>query len=72
MGADIGILTETKIDDNRHTLHAEGYDIVCTKAASAHQGGVAICYKSSEKWHIEGTRTYGPNVINAVIVSGTD
>jgi exonuclease III len=73
MGADIGILTETKITDERYTRSAFGYDIICTQAPSSSCGGVAILIKQGCKnWHVEGTRPYRGNVINTVIVSGSD
>jgi exonuclease III len=62
MNIDTGILTET--------WKAEGYDIISTKAKSSHQGGVAIFYRSSNNWHIEGTKEYGHNVKLAELVSG--
>ena len=73
MGADIGILTETKITDERYTRRAFGYNIVATQASSSSCGGVAILVKEGCKnWHVEGTQPYGANVINTVIVSGSD
>ena len=73
MGADIGILTETKFNNDKYTQNCFGYEIIATKAISSQKGGVAICVKKESKhWHVEGTRTYGPNVINTIIVSGQD
>ena len=69
MNMDIGLITETKLQ-GYHTTLCEGYDIVATKAKSRHQGGVALCYRKSEYFHVEGTRTFGPNVIRATLVSG--
>ena len=69
MNIDIGLITETKLQ-GYHTTHCEGYDIVATKATSKFQGGVALCYRKSDYFHIEGTRTFGPNVIRATLVSG--
>ena len=53
-----------------HTTWCEGYDIVATKAKSKHQGSVALCYRKLDYFHVEGTRTFGPNVIRAMLVSG--
>jgi exonuclease III len=69
MNIDIGLITETKLQ-GYHTTLCEGYDIVATKAKSKHQGGVALCYRKSDYFHVEGTRTFGPNVIRATLVSG--
>jgi exonuclease III len=70
MNMDLGILTETKLVQGYHTTKAEGYDIVTTEARSTHQGGVALFYRKSANFHIEGTRSFGPNVIRATLVSG--
>jgi exonuclease III len=72
MNMDLGILTETKLTDGRHTRAAEGFDVVATKAKNKHQGGVAIFYRTdkNDKWVIEGTKCFGPNVIRATLVSG--
>jgi len=76
MHVDIGILTETKLNHDMHTTECNGYCIVCTKAESAHLGGVALFYRSScstssFSWSVEGIRTHGPNVISCTIVSGS-
>jgi exonuclease III len=71
MHMDLGILTETKLVEGFHTTKCEGYDIVATKARNHHQGGVLLFYKTSKHWHVEGTKTYGPNVIRTELVSGS-
>jgi exonuclease III len=71
MGMDLGILTETKLVNGTYTREAEGYEVVATEAKSTHQGGVALFYrKTTENWVIEGTRSFGPNVIRTTLVSG--
>ena len=70
MNIDIGFLTETKLIQGFHTQGAEGYEVIATEARSRHQGGVALCYRKSANFHIEGTSTVGPNVISATLVSG--
>jgi len=70
MNIDLGILTETKLVQGCHTVSAEGYDIVASAAKSKHQGGVALFYRKSKNFHVEGTRTFGPNVIGATLVAG--
>ena len=76
MRVDLGILTETKLDHDMLMYECNGYNIVCTKAHSAHQGGVALFYRSSHSisslpWSIEGIRTHGSNVVSGTIVSGS-
>lgn len=70
MNIDIAVLTETKLQDNKHTTNCEDYTIVSTNAISKYQGGVALCYRTSKDYCIEGTRTFGPNVIQTTLVSG--
>ena len=69
MNIDIGLITETKLQ-GYHTTQCEGYDIIATRAKSKFQGGVALCYRKSDYFHIEGTRAFGPNVIRATPLSG--
>jgi hypothetical protein len=45
-------------------------DITAIKAKSQFQGGVALCTRWSNQFHIKGTRTWGPNVVSATLVSG--
>ena len=71
MNMDFGVLTETKLTNGIHTKKAEGYEIIATNAVSKHQGGVALFYRRSKQWHIEGTKTFGPNVIRTELVSGS-
>jgi exonuclease III len=70
MNMDLGVFTETKLVDGHHTTSCEGFEVITTKAKSKHQGGVAIFHKQSRHWHIEGTKTFGPNVIQTELVSG--
>lgn len=69
MNIDLGLITETKLQ-GCHTTYCEGYDIVASVAKSKNQGGVALVYRKSDYFHIEGTRLFGPNVIRATLVSG--
>jgi exonuclease III len=69
MGIDMAILTETKLQ-GIHTTQCEGYEITATIAKSRFQGGIALCTRKSSRFHVEGTRTWGPNVISTTLVSG--
>ena len=70
MNIDLGLFTETKLITGLHTLGGFGYEVFATEAKNAHQGGVALFYRKAEDWHIEGVKTFGPNVIGATLVSG--
>jgi exonuclease III len=69
MNIDIILLTETKLQ-GIHTQSCEGYDIVATIAKSRHQGGVALCYRKSNQFHLEDIRQHGYNVISSVLATG--
>jgi hypothetical protein len=66
MKINIGILTETKVDEGMYTKAAHGHTIFATEARSNYQGGVA----ENKQFIIEGTRSFGPNVIRTTLVSG--
>ena len=71
MRINLGVFTETKLDHDMYTRHCCGYEILSTKAASRHQGGVALFWRSkSFGWDIEGVHCFGPNVIWCLLVSG--
>lgn len=71
MRVDLGLLTETKFDHDKHTKECCGCTVVATKAKSHFQGGVALFYRTeSDKWSVEGARKHGPNVISCTLVSG--
>ena len=42
IGADLGILLETKVTDGIYTQNSSGYSVVASNAPSAHQGGIAL------------------------------
>jgi exonuclease III len=70
MNIDLGLLTKTKLTDNTYTMDSNRYEIFVTPAASKHQGGVALFYdKKSPLFAIEGTKTFGPNVIWVTLIS---
>ena len=72
MCVDVGVLTETKITDDRHTKLQFGYHVVATQAPSAHQGGVALFWRyDASSWHIEDPTSTTPNTISALLVSGS-
>lgn len=71
MHVDVGILTETKLTHEMYTKDCCDYLVLATKAASSHQGGVALFYrKQSDRFAVEGIRTHGPNVISCTLVMG--
>jgi hypothetical protein len=39
------VLTETKLIDDRYPRFLSGYHVITSKAASPHQGGIAVLWK---------------------------
>jgi exonuclease III len=71
MHIDIGILTESKLQEGKHTTRCNGYEIIANDAKSKYQGGVALFYRQNTKtFHVEITKLFGPNVIQTTLVSG--
>lgn len=69
MNVDVGLLTETKFQNDKYTKGAEGYT-VCGTNTTGNNGGVALVYRNREGWSLESTKTFGPNVIRTTLVSG--
>jgi hypothetical protein len=60
MRVGLAVLTETKLVDDRHPKTASGYTIMCSKAVSGHQGGVALVWKENDpKFEVESCRNWG-------------
>ena len=64
---DIAVLTETKLN-GIHAVKSHGHDTQATKCQNQHQGGVALVSRRCKGWHLEGTKTFGPNVIKSTLV----
>ena len=76
MNVDLGFLTETKLSDtnnnnNKHSRNCEGYSVYATTTTGADsKGGVALFYRNSSQWTIEGIQAFGPNILRCSLVSG--
>jgi hypothetical protein len=46
MGVGCCVLTETKLTNARYSKFILGYSVIASKAASPHQGGVALLWES--------------------------
>ena len=70
MEIDLGVLTETKFQNDKYTKTCEGYTVVGT-ATDGNTGGVVLFYRDGQEgWVLESIRNFGPNVIRATLVSG--
>jgi len=70
INTDIAILTEAKLVDDKHTHQGHGYTVFATSAPSTQQGGVALAWRQSPHWLLEGMRAISPNSVSATLVSG--
>jgi len=68
---DLGILTETKIMDDKYTPLQFGFRTLATQAPSSHQGGVVLFWHyHAAHWHLEDPYPTSPNSIITTLVSG--
>ena len=70
LNVDIALLTEVKVTGEAYTRYSHGYNVKASKASSAHCGGVALCWRDSDIYQVEGTHIHGPNVISFELVTG--
>ena len=71
IGADLGILMETKVTDGIYTQKLSGYSVVASNAPSAHQGGIALFWQPNKLYLVEDWRIRGLNVLTFVLVMGS-
>jgi hypothetical protein len=71
IGADLGILMETKVTDGIYTQKSSGYSVVASNAPSVHQGGIALFWQPNKLYLVEDWRIWGPNVLTFVLVTGS-
>jgi hypothetical protein len=73
MGIELAIMTETKFVDDRYPKTAAGYTIMCSKAASCAQGGVALMWKENNlKFEVELVLFHGPNTLTFQLTTGDE
>jgi hypothetical protein len=74
MEVGLAVLTETKLVDDRHPKTASGYTIMCSKAVSRHQGGVALMWKENDpKFEVELVLfNNGPNIVTFQLTTGDE
>ncbi|KAL7523611.1 hypothetical protein ACHAXR_001156, partial [Thalassiosira sp. AJA248-18] len=70
LGVDVALLQETKLTNSVYTRRSFDYSIVASDAPSAHQGGVALCWRESDAYEIEETKIWSPNVLAFRLITG--
>jgi hypothetical protein len=74
MGVGCAVLTETKLTDDWYPKFVLGYRVISSKAASPHQGGVALLWRESEDqgFLVEAAHIASPNILTFQLVTGED
>jgi hypothetical protein len=69
LGADLGILTETKVKDGIYTGKSSGYSVVASNTPRAHQGGIVLFWQPSKSYLVKDWQFWGPNVLTFMLVT---
>ncbi len=74
MRVGLAVLTEMKLVNDRHPKTASGYTIMCSKAVSGHQGGVALVWKEDDpKFEVESVLfNNSPNIVTFQVTTGDE
>ena len=74
MGVGCAVLTETKLTDDRYPKFVSGYQVISSKAASPHQGGISLLWRESEDegFLVEAVNVASPNVLTFQLITGED
>ena len=70
----LAVQTETKLVDNRHPKTTSGCAIMCLKAVSGHQGGIALMWKEDGlKYEVKLVLfNNGPNIVTFQLATGDE
>ena len=66
----MGFLQEMKLAQGIHTPHGAGYDIREMERESRYWGGVAVVCRAANWWQVEGTASFGPNMVSFLLMFG--
>jgi hypothetical protein len=74
MGVGCAVLTETKLTNDWYPKFVSGYRVISSKAASPHQGGVALLWRELEDqgFLVEAAHIASPNILTFQLVTGED
>jgi hypothetical protein len=73
MGVAVAVLTEMKVTDNRYPHFTSGFKVFSSKAASRHQGGIALLWRENHPGvEVEVTRILTPNLLTFQLVTGNE
>jgi hypothetical protein len=70
MGVGIGILTETKVTNDRYSKSLLGYQVLVLKATSPHQGGIGLIWREDHNgFEVEAVQPLTPNLMSFKLVT---
>ena len=70
MGVAVAVLTEMKVTDDRYPHFTSGYKVLSYKAASRHQGGIALLWRENHPGvEVEATRILTPNLLTFQLIT---
>ncbi len=73
MGVAVAVLTEMKVTDDRYPHFTSGYKVLLSKAASRHQGGIALLWRENHPGvEVEATQILTPNLLTFQLVTGDE
>jgi hypothetical protein len=73
MGVGIGILTETKVTNDRYSKFLSGYRVLVSKATSPHQGGIGLIWREDHNvFKVKAIQPLTPNLMSFQLVTGNE
>jgi hypothetical protein len=71
MGVGCTVLTEIKLTNDRYPRFISGCHVIASKAASPHQGGIAVLWKPRHwDFEVEAVHVASPNILTFQLVTG--
>jgi hypothetical protein len=71
MGVAVAVLTKIKITDNCYPHFLSGFKVLLSKAASRHQGGIALLWREGNQGvEVKAARILTPNLLTFQLVTG--
>jgi hypothetical protein len=71
MGVCCLVLTETKLTNKRYPRFVSGHHVIASKAASPHQGGIALLWRPGHwDFEVEAVHIASPNILTFQLVTG--
>ena len=67
---DVGFLQDTKLTQGIQTCNGARYNVLEMEAESLQWGGVAVVLRAEKGRHVEGTASFGPNMVSFLLMFG--